>query len=66
MTRLRISKSLFALLAKAFAGAAENCSIAGVESLGDDLWRVDLKDRQWGKPQTVTLAIGKPVAQAAP
>jgi hypothetical protein len=48
------------------AGTAENCSIAGVESLGDDLWRVDLKDRQWGKPQTVTLAIGKPVAEAAP
>lgn len=47
------------------AGAAENCSIAGVESLGNDLWRVDLKGRQWGKPQSVSLAVGKPASQAA-
>lgn len=41
------------------AGTAENCGIAAVESLGDDLWRVDLVDRQWGKPQTFNLTLAK-------
>jgi alpha-galactosidase len=41
------------------AGSAENCEIAGVESLGDNLWRVDLKGRLWGKPQSVSLAYAK-------
>ena len=41
------------------AGTAENCEIAGVESLGDNLWRVDLKGRLWGKPQSVSLAYAK-------
>lgn len=39
------------------AGTAENCEIAGVESLGDNLWRVNLKGRLWGKPQSVRLAL---------
>ncbi len=39
------------------AGSAENCKIAGVESLGDNLWRVNLKGRLWGKPQSVRLAL---------
>ncbi len=39
------------------AGSAENCEIAGVESLGDNLWRVDLKGRLWGKPQSLRLAL---------
>jgi hypothetical protein len=39
------------------AGSAENCEIAGVESLGENLWRVNLKGRLWGKPQSVRLAL---------
>lgn len=39
------------------AGSAENCEIAGVESLGDNLWRVNLKGRLWGKPQSLQLAL---------
>jgi alpha-galactosidase len=39
------------------AGSSENCEIAGVESLGDNLWRVNLKGRLWGKPQSVRLAL---------
>ncbi len=41
------------------AGSSENCGIAAVESLGDNLWRVDLVDRQWGKPQSVNLTFAK-------
>lgn len=40
------------------AAGAENCEIGAVESLGDNLWRVDLKGRLWGKPQAVRLAVG--------
>ena len=39
------------------AGSAENSEIAGVESLGDNLWRVDLKGRLWGKPQSFSLNL---------
>ena len=39
------------------AGSAENCKIAGVESLGDNLWRVDLKGRLWGKAQSLRLPL---------
>ena len=37
---------------------AENCKIQAVESLGENLWRVDIEGRQWGKPQSIRLAIG--------
>ncbi len=40
------------------AGSAENCAVTGVESLGDNLWRVDLKDRRWGQPQKLVLKLG--------
>jgi hypothetical protein len=46
------------------AESAENCEIVAVESLGENLWRVDLKGRQWGKTQTVRLAIGSAKAPA--
>jgi hypothetical protein len=36
---------------------SENCEITAVESLGDNLWRVDLKGRQWGTQQTIRIAI---------
>jgi len=39
------------------AGSATNCEITGVESLGDNLWRVNLKGRLWGKPQSLKLAL---------
>ncbi len=37
------------------AGSAENCTIASVESLGQNLWKVNLSGRQWGKKQSVSL-----------
>ena len=46
------------------AEGSENCEIVAVESLGENLWRVDLKGRQWGKAQTVRLNIGSAKAPA--
>jgi hypothetical protein len=40
------------------AEGAENCKIQAVESLGENLWRVDIEGRQWGKPQSIRLKIG--------
>jgi hypothetical protein len=40
------------------AEGAENCKIQAVESLGENLWRVDIEGRQWGKPQAIRLMIG--------
>ena len=37
---------------------ADNCKIQAVESLGENLWRVDIEGRQWGKTQSIRLAIG--------
>ncbi len=37
------------------AGSAENCTIRSVESLGQNLWKVNLSGRQWGKKQSVSL-----------
>lgn len=39
----------------AVAGA-ENCRVTGVESLGDNLWKVSIAGRLWDKPQSVSLA----------
>lgn len=39
------------------AEASENCEIKAVESLGENLWRVDIQGRQWGKPQSLSLTI---------
>jgi hypothetical protein len=39
------------------ADGSENCEITAVESLGDNIWRIDLKGRQWGTQQTIRLAI---------
>ena len=47
------------------AEGAENCEITAVESLGENLWRVDLKGRQWGKPQSLRLSIGAAKTKAA-
>jgi len=46
-------------------GKAENCEISKVESLGDNFWRVDLKGRQWGKPQSLQLAVAAEQVQVA-
>ena len=46
-------------------GKAENCEISKVESLGNNLWRVDLKGRQWGKSQSLQLAIAAEQPQPA-
>lgn len=37
------------------AGESENCFIAGVESLGENLYKVSLKDRLWNTEQKVSL-----------
>ncbi|MEY4689371.1 MAG: hypothetical protein RIR76_3394 [Verrucomicrobiota bacterium] len=37
---------------------AENCRISSVIPLGDNLWRVSLADRQWGRPQSASLSLG--------
>ena len=47
------------------ADGSENCEITAVESLGGNLWRVDLKGRQWGTQQTIRLAIEGGKTQAA-
>jgi hypothetical protein len=47
------------------ADGSENCEITAVESLGDNLWRVDLKGRQWGTTQTIRLAISGSKTNAA-
>ena len=47
------------------AEGAENCEVTAVESLGENLWRVDLKGRQWGKPQSIRLSIGAAKPKAA-
>ena len=47
------------------AESAENCEITAVESLGENLWRVDLKGRQWGKPQSLRLSIAEAKPKAA-
>ena len=39
------------------AAGSENCEIKAVESLGDNLWRIDIQGRQWGKPQSLRLTI---------
>ena len=47
------------------AEGTENCEVIAVESLGENLWRVDLKGRQWGKPQSIRLSIGAAKPKAA-
>ncbi len=37
---------------------AENCQVTSVEDLGDNLWRVNVAGRQWGKPQSLALSVG--------
>ena len=37
---------------------AENCKIASVENLGDNIRQVNVAERQWSKPQSITLGIG--------
>lgn len=39
------------------AVSAENCEITSVENVGENLWRVDLTGRQWGKPQEIVLSV---------
>ena len=39
------------------AGDAENCTITSVDDLGDNLWRVNLAERQWGTNQQILLSI---------
>lgn len=37
---------------------AENCNIASIKNIGENLWQVNLTDRQWGKSQSIQLEIG--------
>lgn len=39
------------------AAGSENCEIKAVESLGGNLWRVDIQGRQSAKPQSLRLTI---------
>ena len=39
------------------AKGAKNCKIVSVESAGENLWKVNLSGRQWGKSQSVSLVI---------
>jgi hypothetical protein len=41
------------------AASAENCKVASVDDLGDGLWRVNIADRQWSKPQSIVLNINQ-------
>ena len=34
-----------------------NCKVSSIVDLGNNLWRVDLAERQWGKAQTVALKV---------
>jgi len=38
------------------AAGSENCTMTSVENLGDNLWKVNITGRQWGKDQSITLA----------
>jgi alpha-galactosidase len=37
--------------------SASNCSITGIENLGDQFWRINLDDREWGAKQVVRISI---------
>jgi hypothetical protein len=38
---------------------SENCTVTSVENLGDNLWKVNITGRQWGKAQAITLSVAK-------
>jgi len=40
-------------------GTSENCKVTSVEDLGEDLWKVNITDRQWGKAQSISLALNE-------
>lgn len=37
------------------ANGSENCQVVSVQNLGDNLWRVNVAKRKWGKEQTLAL-----------
>ena len=40
------------------AGAgSENCQVTSVENLGDNLWKVNIAGRLWGKVQSIQLTV---------
>jgi hypothetical protein len=41
------------------AGSTENCLISSVQGLGDNLWKVSVKERIWDSPQSLVLNINK-------
>jgi alpha-galactosidase len=47
------------------ADGAENCAVAAVEYLGDNLWRVDIKDRRLAAPQLIRLRFAPAAAVPA-
>jgi len=49
--------------ALAVAGS-ENCKATAVENLGDNLWRVKIAGRQWGKPQSISLNVARNASSA--
>ncbi len=41
------------------AAGSENCEVTSVQNLGDNLWRVNIAGRQWGKLQSIQLQVGR-------
>ena len=39
------------------AATSENCHVSSVDKLGDNLWKVNITGRQWGKAQRLALSI---------
>jgi len=51
------------------AAGSVHCSVTSVQNLGNDLWRVNISGRRWGKKQSVTLgfaASAPPVTKLPP
>jgi hypothetical protein len=38
---------------------SEHCRVTSVDDLGENLWRLNIAGRQWGKEQSVVLKIGE-------
>ena len=36
---------------------AKNCKVTSVDNFGDNLWKVNITGRQWGKPQSIQLKV---------
>jgi hypothetical protein len=36
---------------------SENCKVTSVKSLGDNIWQVNVAERQWSQPQSIELQV---------